>query len=285
MFAALRNLSAAREALPNGQALEAIHVEGPHISPEDGPRGAHPREWVRPPDFGEFQRWQEAAQGNVRIVTLSPEWPGAARYIEQITEQGVVAAIGHTRATPTQLRDAVSAGATLSTHLGNGAGSRTRTEDFIGYQLTEPRLAASFIVDHHHLPDDFLRRALDLKGVDRSVLVTDAVAPAMCEPGPYMLGSVPVELRDDDRVTLRGGDRLAGSSLRMDRAIGNVMSRAGVGLAQAVTMASTNPARVGRVPGRLRALQPGSRADLVRFRLDAGRVEILETWMSGQRVY
>ncbi len=285
MLATLRNLAGARESLPRGQAIEAIHVEGPHISPEDGPRGAHPKEWVRPPDFSEFQRWQDAAQGLVRLVTLSPEWPGAPRYIEQITGQGTVAAIGHTRATPAQLRDAVSAGATLSTHLGNGAGSQTRDEDFITYQLNEPRLAASFIVDYHHLPDDFLRRALDIKGVDRSILVTDAVAPAMCEPGPYMLGSVPVELREDDRVTLRGANRLAGSSLRMDRAVGNVMSRAGVGLAQAVTMASTNPARVGRVPGRLRALQPGSRADLVRFRLEAGRVEILETWLSGQRVY
>jgi len=285
MLAALRNLAAAREALPHGQAIEALHIEGPHISSEDGPRGAHPKEWVRPPDFAEFQRWQDAAQGLVRLVTLSPEWPGAPRYIEQITELGVVAAIGHTRATPAQLHDAVSAGATLSTHLGNGAGSRTRTEDFITYQLKEPRLAASFIVDNHHLPDDFLRRALDLKGADRSILVTYAVAPAMCEPGPYMLGSVEVELRADDRVTLRGADRLAGSSLRMDGAIGNVMSRAGVGLAQAVTMASTNPARVGRVPGRLRALQPGSRADLVRFRFAAGRVEIRETWLSGQRVY
>ena len=105
MFAALRNLAAARESLPNGQAIEAIHVEGPHISPEDGPRGAHPKEWVRPPDFAEFQRWQDAAQGLVRLVTLSPEWPGAPRYIEQITELGIVAAIGHTRATPEQLRD------------------------------------------------------------------------------------------------------------------------------------------------------------------------------------
>ncbi|MDP8990848.1 MAG: amidohydrolase family protein, partial [Acidobacteriota bacterium] len=236
MLAALRNLAAARESLTYGHAIEAIHVEGPHISPADGPRGAHPKEWVRPPDFAEFQHWQDAAQGLVRIVTLSPEWPGAPRYIEQITKLGVVAAIGHTRATPAQLRDAVSAGATLSTHLGNGAGSSTRTEDFIAYQLAEPRLAASFIVDNHHLPNDFLRRALDLKGMDRSILITDAVAPALCEPGPYMLGSVPVELRADDRVTLRGGDRLAGSSLRMDRAIGNVMARAGVGLAQAVTM-------------------------------------------------
>jgi N-acetylglucosamine-6-phosphate deacetylase len=285
MLAALRNLAAARESLADGHAMEAFHVEGPHISPEDGPRGAHPREWVRPPDFAEFLRWQDAAQGHVRLVTLSPAWPAAPRYIEQITELGVVAAIGHTRATRGQIRDAVAAGATLSTHLGNAAGSATRTEDFIVYQLGETGLAASFIVDYHHLPDDFLCRALDAKGVDRSILVTDAVAPTLCPPGPYMLGSVAVELREDERVTLRGGERLAGSSLRMDRAIGNVMARAGVGLAHAVTMATTNPARVGRVPGRLRGLQPGSRADLVRFRMDHGRVEILETRLSGTRVF
>jgi len=285
MLGALRNLAAARGSLADGQAMEAFHVEGPHISPEDGPRGAHPREWVRPPDFAEFQRWQDAAQGHVRLVTLSPHWPGAARYIEQITELGVVASIGHTRATAQQIRDAVAAGATMSTHIGNGAGSATRTEDFIACQLEETRLAASFIVDYHHLPDEFLRRALAAKGAERSILVTDAAAPALCAPGPYMLGGVAVELRDDDRVTLRGGNRLAGSSLRMDRAIGNVMARAGVSLAHAVTMATTNPARVGRVPGRLRGLQPGSRADLVRFRVDAGRVEVLETWLSGKRVF
>lgn len=72
MLAALRNLVRAREGLPHGQAIEGIHVEGPHISPEDGPRGAHPKKWVRPPDFTEFQRWQDAALGNVRLVTLSP---------------------------------------------------------------------------------------------------------------------------------------------------------------------------------------------------------------------
>jgi len=285
MLASLRNLAAARESLVEGLAMEAFHIEGPHISPEDGPRGAHPREWVRAPDFAEFLHWQEAAEGHVRLVTLAPEWPGALRYIEQITELGVVAAIGHTRASPQQIRDAVAAGATLSTHLGNGAGSTTRTDEFIEYQLSEPRLAASFIVDYHHLPDEFLRRALEAKGIDRSILVTDAVAPALCPPGPYMLGGVAVELREDDRVTLRGGERLAGSSLRMDRAIGNVMDRAGVSLAHAVTMATTNPARVGRVPGRLRGLQPGSRADLVRFRMNCGRVEILETWLSGKRVF
>src|SRR6185312_7288903 len=98
MIACLRNLAAAREALPEGKAIEGFHVEGPHIAPDDGPRGAHPREWVRPPDLDEFHRWQDTARGHVRLVTLSPEWPGAPRYIERIVAEGVVASIGHTNA-------------------------------------------------------------------------------------------------------------------------------------------------------------------------------------------
>src|SRR5579862_6118706 len=85
MLAALRNLAEARESLENGAAMEAFHVEGPHISPAESPRGAHPAQWVRPPDIDEFHRWQEAARGNVRLVTMAPEWPGSARYIEQLT--------------------------------------------------------------------------------------------------------------------------------------------------------------------------------------------------------
>jgi N-acetylglucosamine-6-phosphate deacetylase len=285
MCAALRNLAAARERLPHGHAMEAFHVEGPHISPEDGPRGAHPRAWVRPPDFDEFLRWQDAAQGHVRMVTLAPEWPDAPRYIERITQTGVVAAIGHTHATAAQIRDAIAAGATLSTHLGNGAGSKTRTEPFIAAQLEPAQLAASFIVDYHHLPEEFLRRALLAKGIERSLLVTDAAAPANCPPGLFVLGGVDVELKDDGRVVLRGGSRLAGSSLRMDHAISNVIRRARVTLAQAVTMATSNPARVGRIAGRLRGLQPGSRADFVLFRFAGEGLQIQETFFSGQSVY
>jgi len=283
MLATLRNLAAAREAVPWGEVMEGFHVEGPHISPEDGPRGAHPAEWVRAPDIDEFWRWQEAARGNVRMVTLAPEWPGACAYIEAITRESVVASIGHTRSTAAQIRDAVSAGATMSTHLGNGAGSKTRTEDFITAQLSETRLAASFIVDGHHLPDDFLRRALETKGLERSVLVTDAVAPAMCAPGEYMLGGVDVDLHEDGRVTLHGGNRLAGSALRMDRAVENVIHRTGVTLAQAVTMATTNAARAGRVRGRLRGLQPGERADVVKFQMLDGKVRVTEVYVSGRR--
>ncbi len=286
MIGALRNLAATRESLEDGLAMEAFHVEGPHISPEDGPRGAHPQRWVRPPDLEEFRRWQDAAQGHVRLVTLSPEWPGAPLYIEALAREGVVTSIGHTRATREQIQDAVAAGATLSTHLGNGAHAvLPRHPNYIWEQLAEDRLAASFIVDGIHLGDSFFRVALRAKGIERSVLVTDAVMPALCAPGVYQLGEVEVELKDDQRVVLRGGTRLAGSSLRMDRAIGNAMRIAGLSLTEAVTMATINPARVGRIAGRQRGLRPGERADVVRFRMIDGRMEVLETFLSGHKVF
>ncbi len=277
MLGALRNLTAARESIAEGESIAGFHVEGPHISPDDGPRGAHPAEWVRPPDLDEFRRWQEAARGQVRLVTLSPEWHDAPGYIEQLVRDGVVVSIGHTRATAQQIRDAVSAGATLSTHLGNGANpALPKTANYIWEQLAEDRLSASFIADGIHLPDAFLRAAIRAKGVERSVLVTDAVMPAMCSSGSYVLGEVQVELKDDHRVVMRGSDRLAGSSLRMDQAIENVMRIAGVNLEEAVAMATVNPARVGRVHDD---------GDEVTFLLEGGAIQVLEARVNGRVVF
>jgi N-acetylglucosamine-6-phosphate deacetylase len=285
---ALRNLAEARESISEGSAMEAFHLEGPYISPHDGPRGAHPARWVRPPDLDEFHRFQDAARDNIRMVTLSPEWPQAPRFVEKIVEKGVVASIGHTRASDQQIADAVSAGASLSTHLGNGADAvLPRHPNYLWEQLAEDRLAASFIVDGFHLPPSFLNVALRAKGLERSILVTDAVMPASCAPGPYRLGEVDVELHADGSVRLTGGSRLAGSALRMDRAITNVMRTAHLSLREAVTLATRNPARVGRVASRQRGLNPGERADLVVFRLDeaTGLIRILETFLSGKRVF
>ncbi len=96
MLASLANLHRAQRELPRGRAIAGFHLEGPHIGPEDGPRGAHPAQWVRPPDIDEFQRWQEATGGNIRLVTLSPHWPDTPRYIETLVNNGVAVSIGHT---------------------------------------------------------------------------------------------------------------------------------------------------------------------------------------------
>jgi N-acetylglucosamine-6-phosphate deacetylase len=288
MLGALRNLARARRELPHGRAFEGFHVEGPHISPHDGPRGAHPQRWIRPPDIEEFNRWQDAADGHVRLVTVSPEWPATPRYIEHLAGLGVVVAIGHLNATHAQIEDAVRAGATLSTHLGNGANwELPRHPNYLWQQLAEDRLAASLIVDGIHLGRDFMNVALRAKGLERALAITDAVAPAACAPGPYMLGEVEVTLHPGGRVTLRGSDRLAGSALRMDRGIENLMRLAGLSLSEALTLATRNPARVGRIAGRRRGLQPGERADIVEFDYDpaAKSIRILRTWLDGKLVY
>lgn len=288
MFGSLRNLALAKAGLARGDAMEGFHVEGPHICPDDGPRGAHPQHCVRPPDVEEYKRWQDAAEGNVRLVTLSPEYPEAPKYIEALVNDGVVVSIGHTKATSEQIDAAVKAGATMSTHIGNGAHSvLQRHPNYIWDQLADDRLAAGLIADGIHIGEAFLKVALRAKGVIRSVLVTDASMPALATPGRYRLGEVDVELTSDGRVVLLGGTRLAGSALRMNDGIANVIRMAGITLNEAISMATRNPARVGRIAGRQRGLAPGERADLVLFRYDEGakRIEIVETIAGGQTVY
>jgi N-acetylglucosamine-6-phosphate deacetylase len=293
MAGAIKNLAAAKRAfaeagMPEAEALAGLQIEGPHLSPEDGPRGAHPLEQIRPPDIAEFNRWQEVADGNIRLITISPEWAETPAYISAVVRQGVVASVGHTKANSDQIKAAVDAGATMSTHLGNAAHpTLPKTQNYIWDQLAEERLTASFILDGIHIPRAFVHAAMRAKGLERSVLVTDAVMPAMCEPGPYKLGQVEVELRANGSVVLRGGERLAGSVLRMDHAIANAVRMAGVSLSQALAMATTHAARVGRIAGRQRGLVPGEKADLVRFTWNAEQcsLQVTETIVAGISVH
>ena len=284
MLACLRNLRHAQTTLPWGRAIAGFHVEGPHIGAEDGPRGAHPARWVRPPDLNEFHRWQEATEGNIRLITLSPHWPGAPAYIAAIVQAGVTASIGHTGATAAQIKAAVEAGATLSTHLGNATHASLRKHpNYIWDQLAEDRLSASFIVDGIHLGRAFLRTALRAKTVERTVLVTDASAPAGARfPGRYRLGEQDVDLTEDGRVVLAGTDKLAGSALRMNRGIANMVRLGGLSLADAMRTATVNPACVIHLDGRMRGFEVGERADIVAIRMKDTDLEIGSVWLDGR---
>jgi N-acetylglucosamine-6-phosphate deacetylase len=283
MVGCLRNLAAAKKALPLGMAIAGFHVEGPHIASVDGPRGAHPLDSVRPPDVEEYKRWQEATEGQIRLITLSAEYDSAPDYIRAIVREGVTASIGHTAATSDQIRAAVDAGATLSTHIGNAAHSvMPKHPNYIWDQLAEDRLSASFIVDGIHLGAAFLKSALRAKTVSRGVLVTDASAPAGAKPGRYVLGRQDADLTEDGRVVLAGTDRLAGSALKLNDGIANVMRMAGISLSEALAMATTHPARVIRLEGRSKWLVAGERADLVTFRTGSG-IAIDSVYIDGKR--
>lgn len=289
MVGALKNLSKAKQTLANGAAMEGYHVEGPFISPKDGPRGAHPQRWVTKPDIELYKRMQEAAEGNIKLFTLSPEWDNAPEFIEVVAGDGVTVSIGHTCATTEQVEAAVKAGATMSTHIGNGADSvLPRHPNYLWQQLADDRLFAGVIVDGIHLGKSFLNVALRAKGLDLAVLVTDAAMPAGCEPGNYKLGEVEVELLPPgDRVVLRGGTRLAGSALHMHKGVENLMKLGGLNLAQSVKLGTTNPARCCNVDGRKQGLTVGERADFVQFRFNPEtlQIDVLGTWVNGKQVY
>ena len=218
-------------------------------------------------------------KGNVRLVTLGPEHAQATTVIEHMAASGVVVSIGHTGATSTQIEDAVKAGATMSTHLGNGADSMIpRHDSYIVHQLANDRLYAGLIVDGIHLPPPFVKIAIRAKGPDKSVLVTDAVAPARCRPGLYRLGEQEVELLPEQRVELTSTRRLAGSALSMDRGVENAMRFAGLSVLEATRLASSNAGAAIGVASRSGYLDPGQTADFTVFRLGPeGRVAVEQT--------
>lgn len=224
-------------------SIPGFHMEGPYISPEDGARGAHRRQDTAPASIDDFKRRQDALAGRVRLVTIAPEVPGALALIEHLRTNDVHVAIGHTAATPEQIRDGIAAGATLSTHLGNGCAQMLpRHPNFIWEQLAADELIACFIVDGHHLPPATVKSMVRAKTPSRVILVTDATIAAGQPPGLYKFGELTVRLDENGRVAVPGQPNLAGSALSMDRAIGNVVRFAGISLDEALAMASTRPA-------------------------------------------
>src|SRR5262249_5241278 len=279
---------AADESPEFARAMIGIHVEGPFISPEDGPRGAHPKQHARAPDCNEFQRWQDAARGRIRIVTLSPEWPDAVDFIERTAAAAVVVATGHTAATPVQIADAARAGARLSTHLGNGSHAKIdRHPNYIWEQLANDGLWASFIVDGHHLPPSVVKCFLRSKGVARSILVSDAIAAAGKPSGRHRLGNVEVEVTPTRRVCLPGTPYLAGSVLEMHEAVAKTARFSDATLDDALCMASANPAELLGVGAEFGSIEIGRRADLILFRWDEenSTLDVAATIINGETVY
>jgi N-acetylglucosamine-6-phosphate deacetylase len=261
-----------------------IHLEGPYISPEDGPRGAHPRAHVSVPNWAEFDRLYQLSNGCIRLVTVAPEIPGALEFIRQASRMGLVVGLGHCSPEPEIVDAAVEAGATLSTHLGNGAHYMlARHINYIQKQMAHDGLMASIICDGHHLPDYFVKNLVRAKGRSKVMLITDAAAATQAPPGRYSLGEVTVDAGRDGILRLAGTPYLAGSTLTMDQAIVNCARFAGVTLASAVNMATVNPARLfGGLSGRL---ERGQRGDVVVFRFARHQMHIEQVYLGGRLVF
>jgi len=258
-------LTRARDKDPDlARAVPGFHLEGPYISAEDGPRGAHPKAHVRPPDWNEFQRWQDAAAGRIRLVTLAPEHDQALPFIEKLTAAKVVVAIGHTAATSSRIRDAISAGARLSTHLGNGSHAELpRHDNYLSEQLAADELWASLICDGHHLPPALIKIMLRMKTPSRVILTCDAGSLAGLPQGRYADWGGEFEVLSDGRIVVPGTPYLAGSGSFTDQCVAHLLKLGLATLPDAVDMASARPRELLGLPRR--GLKVGDPADLILF--------------------
>ena len=279
----LKAIAAACEGDPVvGSMVTGIHLEGPYISPVDGYRGAHPYESVREPDWDEFRRFQDAAGGRVVLMTLAPEHPGALGFIRRAVASGVASALGHTGAEGDTLRAAADAGATLSTHLGNGVASPLpRHPNPIWDQAGVDGLTASLIADGHHLDLNTLKVLVRAKGPERVILVSDASPLAGLPPGDYGPGSV----HPSGKIVLAETHYLAGSNQPLEIGLNNFMAATGLPLADAIDAVTTRPARLLKKPEP--TLAAGQPANFIVFRLtDAGEgaapvVSLVRTCVDG----
>jgi len=280
-----KNLSEAIKDKNIALSIPGFHLEGPYISPVEGYRGAHTLEHIRKPDWDEFQKINEAAEGKILQVTLAPEVEGAIPFIEKCVQNNIVISLGHHNATTDEIKKAVDAGAKTVTHLGNGlANEINRFKNPLWMQLTEDRLMSSIIVDGFHLLPEIVKTFYRAKGKDRLILTSDITMLAGLSPGNYKWDGKDVVLTPEGIIMLPEQNVFAGASLPLIVGVGNIMKFTGCSLKEAVDMATVNPAKLYGFENMVN-IKVGNPANLVLFKMNNYKPEIVQTIISGEMVF
>ncbi|TBW28632.1 N-acetylglucosamine-6-phosphate deacetylase [Gramella sp. KN1008] len=268
------------------KTISGIHLEGPFLSSEDGPRGAHPLKHIKAPDWDLLNKWQTIARGRIKMITISPEWPESVNFIKCCRSSGILVAIGHTNANEEQIRNAVQAGARLSTHLGNATHLMLpRHSNYIWEQLASEQLWSSIIADGFHLPPALLKVFLKIKE-GQSILVSDSTKFAGLPPGSYSshIGGA-IELNSEGRLFMKDKPKmLAGSARSLLNCIDHLVNSEITSLETALDMASFKPLELlGK--HYLYGMEEGKKADLIIFKRVSGKIRLLKTIKAGEVVY
>jgi N-acetylglucosamine-6-phosphate deacetylase len=259
---------------PHQATPVGIHLEGPFIS--HAKRGVHPADDIQPPSIALFDRFQQAARGHIRLITIAPEIPGALDLIAHAAKSGVKVSLGHSNATAPEAIAAITAGAASATHTFNAMRPLDHREPgILGTVLDTETLFAELICDGIHVAPELVRLWFKGKGPHRAILVTDSMSATGMPDGTYMLGTFEVTVANG-RCLSNGA--LAGSVLTMDRAVANLQRFTGATLATAVRLASHNPATL---IGLNTTITPGQPANFNRFNA-AGQLQ--STILQGNQI-
>jgi N-acetylglucosamine-6-phosphate deacetylase len=267
------------ESVSGGAWPLGVHLEGPFVNPKR--KAALPAEGLRPPDVGELLAHVRAAQGRLKLVTLAPELAGARELIAAARDQGVVVSIGHSDATYEEALEAISLGVTQATHCFNAMRPfHHRDPGCLGAIFASPQVAAELIADGVHVHPGAMALLLRAEGPQRTILVTDGVAPAGLGPGAYSLADRQIEVTSG--VSTLADGTIAGSVSTMDQMVRNLVRLGLASLQEALRMASLNPAAAVGLAGGKGRIAPGFDADLVA--LDEG-LEVAMTFVGGKLAF
>ena len=286
----IRNISILSESMDDPENLGSIpglHLEGPYISPVDGYRGAHPKEHVRLPDWDEFMQMQDKSGGRILILTMAPEPEGALDFIRKCTGKGIVVSLGHHNGSAENISNAATAGARLSTHLGNGCATNiNRHRNPLWPQLADDRLMISIIADSFHLPPEILKVFYNVKGAGNIIIISDMTSYAGLPSGLYRLKTgETIEKAPNGHLRFSGQEGgLYGSATPLPEAVSHMIRVTGCSLADAFMMTAENPARLHNLKDR-GALEPGKRADIILFSMRGNNLQINKTFVKGKLVY
>ena len=261
--------------------LAGIHLEGPFIS--KARCGAHDPTLLREPEPAAVKRLLRAGHGTVRMITVAPELEYGLDAVRLLTEEGVIAAVGHTDATYAQTRKAIELGAPVGTHVFNAMRPvHHREPGPVTALLEQDQVIGEVVNDGLHVHPSVVGLMYAAAGAHRIALITDAMVAAGMGDGQYSLGPLTVQVRDGE-ARLADGDSLAGSTLTMDVALRNAVRLAGVSLSDAAVSASLTPARALGLADEIGSLETGKRADLVVLDEDLRLVSVMRSgeWIDG----
>ncbi|HCX79617.1 MAG TPA: N-acetylglucosamine-6-phosphate deacetylase [Firmicutes bacterium] len=260
ILGAVENIANCRQQGLHGARLLGAYIEGPYLNPENS--GAHCKDCLRELDSLEIEAILAKAGGNVRVFALAPEKENAIPVIQGLTGRGIKVALGHSSATYGETNRAIETGASIAVHTFNGMGGlHHREPGIVGAVLNSGKIMAELIADGVHVAFPVIEILLKCKDKEDIILITDCMRAGGLGDGEYELGELKVRVKDGIARTKEGS--LAGSTLRLIDGVKNLVQKVNVPLADAVHMASLNPARALGQSGRLGSIAEGKQADLI----------------------
>ncbi len=276
---ALKNVASVKEEDADGAEILGVHFEGPYLNTKK--KGAQPESFIVKPDVTQFQRYQEAAKGLIKIITMACERDEGFALTHYCHDHGVNVSLGHSSATYEEAVLAAQNGAVSTTHTFNGMPEMLhRNPSIPGAAMNLKDMYSEIICDGYHVDFPVVKAFVLAKGKDHVMMIDDALKAKGCKPGEYNFGGQLIVIEDTGIARIKGTDTIAGGTMKFNVGLRNLVEKVGLPMDWAINMTSLNPARYLRVDDRKGRIAYGYDADIV---VIDDQYDVIQTYVRGRK--